>query len=294
MLNIFFRLFKLFSYFIIVGILIYIFLSLFLFYYQNRLIFFPSSQIQITPDEIGLDYEDIWISIVNKKGEQQNIHGWWIPNYSPNSSVLLYLHGNGYNISANLGRAELFHQLGFSVFLIDYRGYGRSEGEFPTEMTVYQDAQLAYDYLVERRGIKPSSLFLYGHSLGGAIAINLAVNRPENAGIIVENTLTSMRDLVKHLQVYRIFPLQLILTQKFDSISKINQLKSPILIIHGAEDVTIPAWMSQGLYEQVKVPKKLLIVDGADHNNVASVRREEYLQTVDDFRKFVKSFPSIK
>jgi fermentation-respiration switch protein FrsA (DUF1100 family) len=244
--------------------------------------------MEITPDEISLVYEDVWLKVANKKGETEGIHGWWLPNSTPNSPVLLYLHGNGKNISGNLGRAEFYHQQGFSVFLIDYRGYGKSQGQFPNETRVYQDAQLAYDYLVKEKGIKPESIFLYGHSLGGAIAINLAVNQPEISGIIVESTFTSIGDVAKINQLYRLFPLDLILTQKFDSIKKINRLKSPILIIHGTRDQLIPASMSEMLYNSAKVPKKLLLVEGADHYNVRTVSEEKYLQTINNFVNYVQ------
>ena len=271
-----------------IGIIIYILLCLFLLFYQNRLIFLPSSNLEITPDEIGLVYEDVWINVTSKKGEDEQIHGWWLPHYTANSPVLLYLHGNGKNISANLGRAQFYLQQGFEVFLIDYRGYGRSRGRFPNETRVYEDAHLAYNYLVKTRMIKPESIFLYGHSLGGAIAIDLAVNQPKISGIIVESTFTSIQDVAEAARLYRLFPLNLIVRQKFNSIYKINRLKSPLLVIHGTEDTTVPAWMSQVLYEQVKVPKQLLLVNGAEHNNVRTVGEEKYLETLDNFLNLVK------
>jgi alpha-beta hydrolase superfamily lysophospholipase len=121
----------------------------------------------------------------------ERIHVWWIAA-QPDAKVLLYLHGNGINMGAAVANAHQFHQLGFSVLLIDYRGYGRSEGSFPTETRVYQDAVTAWDYLVKQRQIQPSQIFLFGHSLGGAIAIDLAVQHPDAAGLIVESSFTSM------------------------------------------------------------------------------------------------------
>lgn len=273
-----------------VGAIAYLLLCISLLLWQNRLIFFPSSVIENTPDELGLAYSDVWLPVSTKAGSVKRLHGWWIPAPSPTSDVLLYLHGNGENIGANLEHAHRFHQLGFSVLLIDYRGYGRSEGKFPTEAQVYQDAQVAWDYLVQQRGIKPQHIFLYGHSLGGAIAIDLAVRNPEAAGLIVESSFTSLLDMVDHQGVYSLFPADLLLSQRFDSLSKIESLQMPLLLIHGTDDQIIPPRMSQVLFDAAIVPKKLFIVPYADHNNVGSVSGEQYFQTVRDFYQLVRAW----
>jgi len=272
-----------------IGAIAYLSICISLFLLQNRLIFLPSSIIENTPDELGLTYSDIWLSIPTKAGKIERIHGWWIPSAQPTSKVLLYLHGNGVNIEVNLEHAQRFHKLGFSVFLIDYRGYGKSKGKFPTEKQVYEDAQIAYDYLVEERGIKPENIMVYGHSLGGAIAINLAVNRPKIAGLIVQSSFTSIEEIVDHQGIYVLFPIDLILHHKFDSMSKISRLEMPILLIHGTEDKTVPSWMSESLYNAAKVPKKLLIVPEAGHNNVAKISGEKYLQTVQEFYSLIRN-----
>jgi alpha-beta hydrolase superfamily lysophospholipase len=272
------------------GIVTYLSICLFLLFYQTRLIFSPSSEIKITPNEIGLVYEDVWLQIRNpQQNKFEQIHGWWLPNSNSNAPVLLYLHGNGENISGNLGRAQFYHQQGFSVFLIDYRGYGKSLGQFPNEMRVYEDAQLAYDYLVQERQVQPKSIFLYGHSLGGAIAINLAVNQPEISGLIVESTFTSIQDVAEINPFYRLFPLDLIVSEKFESIKKINRLKTPILIIHGTEDELIPFSMSRMLYNSVQTPKNLLIVEGANHNNVRTTNEQQYSQAINKFVNYVQN-----
>ncbi|NES80464.1 MAG: alpha/beta fold hydrolase [Moorea sp. SIO2B7] len=265
------------------GAIAYLFLCSALLLWQNRLIFFPSSVIENTPDDLGLAYEDVWIPIANDGGKIDHLHGWWINAPSQNNRVLLHLHGNAENIGSNLGKAQLFHLLGFNVLLIDYRGYGLSQGKFPTEAQVYHDAQMAWDYLIQRRGIKPQDIFVYGHSLGGAIAINLAVKNPEMAGLIVEGSFTSISDMVDHREVYALFPGNFLLHQQFDSINKIKSLQMPLLLIHGKDDDTVPARMSEVLFNAATVPKKLLIVPNAGHNDVASVGDEEYFVTVRDF-----------
>ncbi|HEY9845578.1 MAG TPA: alpha/beta hydrolase [Candidatus Caenarcaniphilales bacterium] len=267
----------------------YLAACLFLFTRQNRFIFLPAALIEVTPEFFQLPYEEVWLPVPTGGGHSQNIHGWWMPAPRPETGVLLYLHGNGANIGANVSQAYRFHQLGFSVFLIDYRGYGLSHDKFPTEATVYQDSQVAWDYLIHRRQINPDEIFLYGHSLGGAIAINLAVQHPEAAGLIVESSFTSMRDVVDSRGKFRLFPVDLLLTQRFDSISKVKSLKLPVLFIHGTADPQIPAWMSEALFAATPVLKQLELIPGADHNHVAEVGGSEYLQAIESFVTQVRS-----
>ncbi len=272
----------------IVVVIAYFAICLFLFVRQPRFIFFPSSTVEITPEFFHLPYEEVWLPVPASSGKVERIHGWWIEATQTDAKVLLYLHGNGINISANIGHANRFYQLGFSVLLIDYRGYGRSEGVFPNEMRVYQDAAVAWNYLVQEKQIPPSQIFIYGHSMGGAIAIDLAVKHPNAAGLIVESSFTSIRDVVAYRNLFRLFPVDLILTQRFDSLKKIPQLKVPVLFIHGTADTTVPSFMSQQLYNAAPQPKKLLLIPAADHNDTASVAGGEYLQWVKSFTQQVK------
>ncbi len=198
--------------------------------------------------------------------------------------VVLYLHGNGLNVGANVEHANRFHRLGLSVFLIDYRGYGKSQGEFPTESQVYEDAQLAMDYLVKQRGINPKQIYIYGHSLGGAVAIDLAVRYPQAAGLIVQGSFTSARAMVDfQSSVYRMFPIDLLLTQRFDSVAKLDRLQMPVLFIHGTADTVVPVEMSKKLFDSAPEPKELYIVPDAGHNNVAELAGDRYLERVSQF-----------
>ena len=256
---------------------------LFLFFQQTRFIFFPSPDIQTTPEFFNLRYLEVVVPVVTDNGTVERIHGWWIPAAQPNAKVLLYLHGNGFNIGAHVAHAYRFHQMGFSVLLIDYRGYGLSEGGFPTETGVYQDATAAWDYLVKERKISPHQIFLYGHSLGGAIAIDLAVQHPDAAGLIVESSFTSIRQIVEHQNSFRMFPVDLILTSRFDSISKVRSLSVPVLFIHGAADLQVPAFMSEQLFAAASEPKHLVLFPEGGHNNVAEVAGSQYFQAVQKF-----------
>jgi fermentation-respiration switch protein FrsA (DUF1100 family) len=263
---------------------------LFLFAAQGKFIFFPARAIETTPKDFQLGYQDVVLPIPTKTGAAETVHGWWIPalersvNRRESGKVLLYLHGNGLNVGANVEHANRFHRLGLSVFLIDYRGYGKSQGDFPSESRVYEDAQLAWDYLVKQRGIKPSQIYIYGHSLGGAIAIDLAVRHPEAAGLIVEGSFTSARAMVDfQAGVYRVFPIDLLLTQRFDSIAKVDRLQMPVLFIHGIADTVVPTQMSKKLFDAAPEPKQLYIVPDGGHNNSAQIGGAEYLLRVRQF-----------
>jgi len=267
----------------VVVALTYLSACLYLFLQQTRFIFFPSPVIEITPEFFDLRYQEVWLPVRADSGKVERMHGWWIPANQADAKVLLYLHGNGINIGANVGYANQFHQLGFSVLLMDYRGYGRSEGSFPTESQVYQDATTAWNYLVKQQQIQPSQIFIYGHSLGGAIAIDLAVQHPEAAGLIVESSFTSIGDIAKLQSRFWMFPVDLILNQRFDSISKVRSLQMPVLFIHGTADFLVPAVMSQQLYAAAPEPKHLFLVPGAGHNNLAEIAGMQYLQAVQKF-----------
>jgi len=255
---------------------------------QNQFIFMPQRKITQTPADIQLAFEDLYLQIVsNDDGGIERMHCWWIPTDHPTDHYLIYLHGSAYNIGANVNHARRFKELGFSVLLISYRGYGQSEGNFPTEAQVYADAEAAWNYLVKQNGIKPGDIFIYGHSLGGAVAINLAVSHPEARGIIVEAAFTSIADMGRQHNLYRLLPIDLITHQRFDSISKINRLKVPVLLLHGTDDKVVPFKMSRRLYEKAPSPKRLKLILGGGHNNSARVGGAEYLNTVRDFIELV-------
>ncbi|MDJ0520158.1 MAG: alpha/beta fold hydrolase [Trichodesmium sp. MO_231.B1] len=284
-------LFSVVKWLLIVGIVSfigYIAICIFLVLVQQRFIFFPSSVIEITPENVNLPYEDVWLPVSQKKGKLERIHGWWIPANSYRSDfqdVVLYFHGNGVNIGANVEQAYKFHKLGFDVLLIDYRGYGRSTGNFPSEGQIYQDIEIVWNYLVNQREINPQNILVCGHSLGGAIAIELATRHPQIAGLIIKSSFTSMQNMVNYQGgIYKLFPVKLLLHQKFDSISKLRKLDIPILLVHGTEDMSVPAYMSEELFGVTPAEiKDLYIVPGAGHNNVTAIAGDEYLHIINDF-----------
>ncbi|WP_265235900.1 alpha/beta hydrolase [Lyngbya sp. CCAP 1446/10] len=268
----------------------YITCCILLFILQTRLIFSPTSAIAKTPDAFNIPYEEVWLPVGDRSPKTEKtdkIHGWWLPAANPQPlGTLLYLHGKGFNIGANINQSYRFRQLGFSVLLIDYRGYGRSQGSFPSENRVYEDAETAYNYLVKQRQLSPSEIFLYGHSLGGAVAVELAVAHSEAAGLIVQSSFTSMLNMVESYSIMRLFPARLLLTQKFDSLNKVKSIKIPVLFAHGSADTLIPAAMSKQLYAASGEPKQILLVAKAKHNNGDTFfNSSEYRQTIVNFAK---------
>ncbi|WP_036477414.1 alpha/beta hydrolase [Myxosarcina sp. GI1] len=254
--------------------------------FQNRLIFFPVKVISETPKQYGVPYRDLFIP-VSDTGEK--INGWLFPapKTEQKSKWLVYFHGNGDNISWNIQKAIKLRDLGFSVLIVDYRGYGFSEGKFPTEKTVYQDAEAAWNYLTEKEQIKPSQILIYGFSLGGAVAIELASKHPDALGLIVESSFTSIVDMTNKTSLPPIFPLKLLVNQHFNSIAKIKSLSMPVLFIHGTEDRVVPYTMSKELFAAASEPKQLVLVPDGGHYDSAFQDHPLYFQSI---KNFVRSF----
>lgn len=257
---------------------------------QKKYIFLPQRLITATPEDYQLPFEDTYIKIKGQSNSIERLHAWFIPSADDsNNRVLLYLHGNALNIGANIDHARRFRDMGFSVFLLSYRGYGKSDGAFPSEALLYADAQAAWNYLRKDKDADPHSIVIYGHSLGGAVAIQLATNHPNAGGLIVEGTFTSIAEMARLYPQYRILPLNLIINQRFDSIKKVNRLAVPVLYIHGTGDERVPFEMSQELYRQTSSVKRIKLILNGGHNNTAAVGGEAYLQTVKDFICFAVS-----
>lgn len=255
---------------------IYLGLGIGLKLWQTRLIFFPPSEITRTPKDIGINYQEVWIPVNGQK-----INAWWIPSRQADRPVVLYLHGNGSNLSDLVEEIQTFHQMNLAVLAIDYRGYGASPGNFPTEMSVYEDALAAWYYLTRDRQIAEEKIFLYGHSLGGAIAIDLAGRFPLVGGAIIEGSFTSIEEMIDYRIPVPIYPKGLLLTQRFDSINKIRSIRVSLLFIHGELDRVVPAFMSRKLYEASGSSRRsLLIVPNAGHDNLGQKGGEVYRQAI--------------
>lgn len=250
---------------------------------QSQFIFFPSPVLEATPAVYDLPYENVWIPVISEESQAERIHGWWLPSPQSDAPVMLYLHGNGENISANLSKVAWFRDLGFSVLMIDYRGYGLSDGEFPSESQVYDDAEAAWNYLIGTMEIPTERSFVFGHSLGAAIAIELAARYPDMAGLILEGAFTSILEMSHRTKNFGIFPIDRILNQRFDSIRKVRSLTMPVLYVHGTEDDVVPPDMSQTLHQATRAPSDLLMVPGAGHEDVAEAGGALYQEALRRF-----------
>jgi len=220
---------------------------------------------------------------VTSDGRTEHLHAWWWPAARKDAPALLYLHGARWNLTGHLFRIEQLREFGFSVLAIDYRGFGKSHGGLPSEDTVYEDAQAAWRHLTELQP-DPARRYIYGHSLGGAVAVDLAtrVQATQAAGLIVESSFTTLADIARSFS-YRWLPVQLLLTQKFDSVDKIGRVKMPVLIVHGADDKYVAPRFSEALYAAAPPGKKrLLMVEGGTHNNAMRVGRTAYREALQD------------
>ncbi|HEV8517129.1 MAG TPA: alpha/beta fold hydrolase, partial [Burkholderiales bacterium] len=217
-------------------------------------------------------------------GGVQRIHSWWWPAAAHNAPAVLYLHGSRWNLTGQLFRISQLHDFGFSVLAIDYRGFGKSEGELPSENSVYADARAAWERLTELQH-DPARRFIYGHSLGGAVAVDLAHALSSEAqhagravpaaGLIVESSFTSLAQLAAELTATR-WPIRWLLSQKFNSIDKIAAVHMPVLVVHGKDDRYVPARFSEALYDAATEPKRLLLVAHANHNNSMRLGSADY------------------
>jgi fermentation-respiration switch protein FrsA (DUF1100 family) len=260
--------------------LLYLIYGAYMFATQRQHIFQPRSQIQTTPDRFGLKFDELHIP-VGSGADQGELYAWWVPADKSDAPTFLYLHGNDRNLSNHLEHTLLLHNLGYNVLVSDYRGYGKSTGGEPSEAKVYEDAEAAWNYLLKQRASAPQRTFIYGHSLGGAIAIDLAIHHPEAAGIVAESTFTSMSDMGK--REYGYLPVDWMLNQHFDSLDKVGKLKIPVLFIHGTWDRRIPWQMSQQLFDQSPQPKSLKLIEGGEHSNSSSIGWVEYRDVLSAF-----------
>lgn len=251
---------------------------------QNDQIFEPASELQTTPARTGLQAEEVHIHS-GSGSEAGDLFCWWISAGKTGAPTMLYLHGNDKNIghARDLEYARGMHGLGYNVLMIDYRGYGKSTGGKPSEHTVYEDAESAWDYLIRQRGIVPGKIFIYGHSLGGAIAINLAIHHADAAGVIEESSFTSM-PAIASATGYGFMPTNILIHERFDSLSKVAKLKIPLLVIHGTWDTVVPSRMGQQLFDAAPSPKTIVLISGGGHENSCIVGRVECIRA---FTRFV-------
>ena len=183
---------------------------------ERELLYRPMRDYGRTPTDMGLAYEELWIDVAREDGEgNERVHAWWLPSGKAGAPAILYLHGIRWSLGNNLFRIARWRELGFNVLAIDYRGFGRSDGELPSETQIYADARAAWNELA-RREPRAELRFIYGHSLGAAVALELGATVDNVAGVIAEAGFTSIADLVAENYA----PLNLLVSQKFDALAK--------------------------------------------------------------------------
>jgi len=246
-------------------------------YQQRRWIFQPTDDIWVPGQVAAQGMQDVWIDFVSTHPEQLGaavrLHGLWLPQPDEGAPALLFLHGVRWDVRASAPRMRQLHALGFSVLGIDYRGFGRSTSGMPSETLVAEDARAAWDWLARTQ--PQARRYVFGHSLGGAVAVRLAQEVPDEAGLIVEGAFTSTIDVVRTTS-WGWLPIDWLITQRFDAASRIAQVGSPVLVVHGSEDTMISPQLGRALYEQALPPKLFLLVQGAVHENTDVIGHEKY------------------
>ncbi|MGV1100636.1 alpha/beta hydrolase [Thiovibrio sp. JS02] len=237
--------------------LAYFGLCLLLFFLQDRLIYYPAARIETTPAAIGLPFRALRLLTA----DNLKIAAWFVPAANPRGAIL-FCHGNGGNISHRLDSLRIFHALGYSTLIFDYRGYGESEGA-PSEAGTMLDARAAWRYLCEEAGFAPRDIVLFGRSLGAAVAARLAAEvRP--AALIVESAFTSAPD--RAAELFPLLPARWLCRYRYDTLAALATISCPLLVVHSPDDEIIPFSHGERLYAAAKPPKRFLRLRG-DHNS---------------------------
>ena len=254
----------------LVGVLV---LNGLMYFAQPGMIFFPWRTLDATPADWGLGYEEVNLHTEDRVA----LHGWYIPREDARL-VVLFLHGNAGNISHRRESIEIFHRLGASVFIFDYRGYGQSGGA-PSEAGLYRDATAAWRYLTGVRGKDPADIVIFGRSLGGAVAARLA-SQVTAGGVILESSFNSARDFA-----HVVFPLLsrlVYLRYEFDAAGALALTRSPVLVLHSPDDEIMPFALGRALYEAAPEPKRFVTLRG-DHNTGFLASRPQYDEAMRGF-----------
>jgi len=252
---------------------VYAVLCTVLYFMQAGLVFHPDPEIETTPEQIHLAFEDVTLTA----GDGVRAHGWYIQAEQAVGTVL-FCHGNAGNISHRIDTIWTLNRLGMNVLIFDYRGYGRSEGT-PTEAGTYLDAEAAWKHLVEARGIAPGRIIIHGRSLGGAVAAHLAQSHTP-AGLVLESTFSSIPDMGARL--YPIFPVRLLSKFCYATADYAATTRCPILCIHSPDDDIVPYEQGRRVFEAAREPKRFLKLRGS-HNS-------GYLESSDVYEPALKAF----
>ena len=247
---------------------------------QRSWIFQPSDRSWGGNAGLAEEMEPVWIDFQSKvTGDAVKLHGLWLETDQPQtkSPVLLYLHGARYNVAGSAFRIRRMEELGFSVLAIDYRGFGKSTPGLPSEEMAYEDARAAWAWLAKKHPDRPR--YIFGHSLGGAIAIDLASKVDDEQGTIVEGAFTSIADVASSMK-WGWLPIGPLITQRFDAGSKVASIGSPLLVVHGAGDNMINSSLGRKLFDAARGKKHFLLVEGGSHFSTMMVGHGKYREAL--------------
>jgi len=244
--------------FIVLGIVLYLVLMVCLMFLEESFIFFPSRYPEGDWRPQGLSFEDAYF----QAADGTKLHGWYVPHDSP-KAVILFCHGNAGNITHRADILEELNDIGASVLIFDYRGYGRSQGK-PSEKGVLADARAARAWLAKREKIPEKNVVVMGESIGGAVAVDLAA-KDGAKGLVLISTFTNLPELAAYH--YPIFPVRLLMRSQFDSVGLIAKYKGPLLQMHGDVDTIVPIKFGRKLFEAANEPKQFLVIHNHDHND---------------------------
>lgn len=224
---------------------------------QSGIVFYPSTQLYAVPSDLGMEFEDVGLQTEDGIA----LHGWYIP--APGArKTLLFLHGNAGNISHRGDSIRIFHDLGLNVFIFDYRGYGRSKGH-PSEAGLYRDAWSAWSYLTQQRGAHADDILIFGRSLGGAVAAELAA-RVRPAGVIIESGFSSAADASR--LIHPLLSRIVLLRYRFPAADHLAKASAPVLVLHSPDDQLLPIELGRRLFERAPEPKRFVALSGG-HND---------------------------
>lgn len=247
---------------------------------QRKWIFQPTDRSWWGGAQAAQGMQDVWIEFdAPSSGQRVRLHGLWLDQPRADAPVLLYLHGARWDVRSSAHRMRRMHDLGFAVLGIDYRGFGQSTAELPSEDMAHEDALAAWRWLAAQHPGRPR--YLFGHSLGGAIAVRLASEVDDTAGLMVEGSFTSIPDVVSTMK-WGWLPVRPLITQRFDAASRVDKVRAPVLVVHGSEDRLIQPDLGRALYERARGPKRFVLVEGGTHHNTNAVGQDDYRRAVAD------------
>ena len=242
---------------------------------QRVWIFQPSDRSWPGANAAGM--QEQWIAFRSRDGSAARLHALWMPSGNAQAPLLLFLHGARWNVTGSSPRIRRLQPMGFSVLAVDYRGFGKSSAALPSQASAAEDARAAWDWLGRQAAGRPR--YIFGHSLGGAVAIDLASSVKDESGVLVESTFTSISDVFDSMR-WGWLPVNWLITQRFDSVDKVAAIGSPLLVVHGTADPLIPARLGQQLFDAAREPKRLILVEGASHHNTQSKALAQYRQAL--------------